>query len=179
MQAVLGSGTDVVTLLTCCTSPPQAVLPKESVTQNSTADWRESGVRSCICPFLLMHKGLFDPNLVHFVAAGLQRLRILERRKKATGAGEKHHEMDLVNQLMNLKYLSNVSRKCPSCGMATIKNEGCNKMTCVYCGSNWCWKCQQVSWRSSMRCGWVVMVTASGKVFCSISLTRFGHGNPQ
>lgn len=79
----------------------------------------------------------------------LQRLRILERRKKATGAGDKRYEMDLVNQLMNLKYLNSNSRKCPSCGMATIKNEGCNKMTCVYCGSNWCWKCQQVCRRGN------------------------------
>eukprot|EP00879_Flechtneria_rotunda_P008356 GHRR01008753.1.p1 GENE.GHRR01008753.1~~GHRR01008753.1.p1 ORF type:complete len:156 (+),score=28.10 GHRR01008753.1:2021-2488(+) len=46
--------------------------------------------------------------------------------------------------MMSLKYLGSVSKKCPSCGMATIKNEGCNKMTCSYCRQAWCWKCRQV-----------------------------------
>jgi hypothetical protein len=47
-------------------------------------------------------------------------------------------------QAMSLKYLTSHSRKCPACGMATIKNEGCNKITCGYCRAAWCWKCQQV-----------------------------------
>jgi hypothetical protein len=54
-------------------------------------------------------------------------------------------QLDLANQLMSLKYLDSCSKKCPSCGVATIKNEGCNKMTCVYCSVPWCWKCGQVS----------------------------------
>ena len=53
----------------------------------------------------------------------------------------------LLAQAMSLKYLAGASRKCPGCGMATIKNEGCNKMTCGYCRAAWCWKCQQVGGR--------------------------------
>eukprot|EP00879_Flechtneria_rotunda_P005743 GHRR01006044.1.p1 GENE.GHRR01006044.1~~GHRR01006044.1.p1 ORF type:complete len:829 (+),score=331.90 GHRR01006044.1:542-3028(+) len=74
----------------------------------------------------------------------IERLRVLERRKGATAAGDKGAELDLINQMMSLKYLGSVSKKCPSCGMATIKNEGCNKMTCSYCRQAWCWKCRQV-----------------------------------
>lgn len=73
-----------------------------------------------------------------------ERLRVLERRKGTSSAADRAHQMDLVNQAMSLKYLTSHSRKCPGCGMATIKNEGCNKMTCGYCRAAWCWKCQQV-----------------------------------
>lgn len=33
------------------------------------------------------------------------------------------------------------AKKCPRCGMATEKAEGCNKMSCGGCGAFWCWRC--------------------------------------
>jgi hypothetical protein len=60
----------------------------------------------------------------------------------------------LLLQAMSLKYLTSHSRKCPGCGMATIKNEGCNKMTCGYCRAAWCWKCQQVSFAIAVCRAW-------------------------
>jgi len=37
--------------------------------------------------------------------------------------------------------LSSVRKQaCPSCARATVKDEGCNHMTCV-CGGQWCWSC--------------------------------------
>lgn len=48
------------------------------------------------------------------------------------------------NQAMNLKFIATSSKSCPVCGMATMKNEGCNKMSCTNCGKHWCWKCNQV-----------------------------------
>jgi hypothetical protein len=48
------------------------------------------------------------------------------------------------NQAMNLKFIATASKACPVCGMATMKNEGCNKMSCTNCGKAWCWKCNQV-----------------------------------
>ncbi len=33
------------------------------------------------------------------------------------------------------------TRACPKCEAPTEKNEGCNHMTCVKCGTGWCWLC--------------------------------------
>lgn len=44
---------------------------------------------------------------------------------------------------MSLKVVADTSKACPSCGMAIDKSEGCNKMTCAYCGTFFCWKCGQ------------------------------------
>ena len=33
------------------------------------------------------------------------------------------------------------AKKCPRCGQATEKAEGCNKIMCGGCGAYWCWKC--------------------------------------
>lgn len=30
---------------------------------------------------------------------------------------------------------------CPLCKVKTMKNEGCNHMTCYFCGYHWCWVC--------------------------------------
>lgn len=32
---------------------------------------------------------------------------------------------------------------CPACKIPTIKNDGCNKMTCVRCQTKWCWLCSK------------------------------------
>ena len=32
--------------------------------------------------------------------------------------------------------------KCPHCGYATEKIEGCNHMTCSRCNKEWCWVCK-------------------------------------
>jgi hypothetical protein len=39
--------------------------------------------------------------------------------------------------------LQKTSKKCPKCGMATQKAEGCNKMACGGCGAYWCWRCNK------------------------------------
>ena len=31
---------------------------------------------------------------------------------------------------------------CPKCKTPTIKNEGCNKISCIECGAHWCWLCR-------------------------------------
>lgn len=33
------------------------------------------------------------------------------------------------------------SKVCPNCGIATVKSEGCNHITCGACGAHWCWEC--------------------------------------
>lgn len=34
--------------------------------------------------------------------------------------------------------LQKMAKRCPKCGMATQKSEGCNKMSCGGCGAYWC-----------------------------------------
>lgn len=82
--------------------------------------------------------------LVVFVFVRLQRVRVLGRRRRGTTPEDRLRDLDLQNQAMNLRLIAEVSKSCPVCGMATIKNEGCNKMTCGNCNQHWCWKCKQV-----------------------------------
>lgn len=63
---------------------------------------------------------------------------------------------------MNLKYIGEATKSCPICGMATMKNEGCNKMTCTNCGKHWCWKCNQVGERLVRECKGGVRVEREG-----------------
>ena len=35
------------------------------------------------------------------------------------------------------------TKECPKCTIISIKNEGCNHITCTYCKSNWCWICEK------------------------------------
>ena len=35
-------------------------------------------------------------------------------------------------------------KNCPYCNIVTIKNGGCNHMTCHYCGKHWCWLCRKI-----------------------------------
>ena len=69
------------------------------------------------------------------------RLAIL--KQKAAGGGK-----DAVTELrrkeqeyLNLIELEKFTKPCPTCGMAIERTEGCNKMTCVQCGSFFCYKC--------------------------------------
>jgi hypothetical protein len=34
-----------------------------------------------------------------------------------------------------------IVKSCPKCKSITEKNEGCNKMYCIKCGTKWCWLC--------------------------------------
>ncbi|GAA5951376.1 hypothetical protein JCM8115_005132 [Rhodotorula mucilaginosa] len=42
-----------------------------------------------------------------------------------------------------------IIRKCPSCGVACTKIEGCNKMTCGPCGTHFCYVCGERTERSA------------------------------
>jgi hypothetical protein len=50
------------------------------------------------------------------------------------------------NKTDNGKYIYQMHKKgklhfCPACKVATLKNDGCNKMTCFTCKTKWCWLC--------------------------------------
>lgn len=36
-------------------------------------------------------------------------------------------------------------KKCPQCGVLTIKNGGCDAMKCPRCKTKWCWACDKTS----------------------------------
>ena len=63
------------------------------------------------------------------------------------------------------------AKPCPSCGMVTIKTEGCNHMTCAagHCLADWCWLC-----RMRIGAGGVHSVHDHFSSFCR----QFGDGVP-
>ncbi|KAG2447213.1 hypothetical protein HYH02_007953 [Chlamydomonas schloesseri] len=81
------------------------------------------------------------------------KLALLEARR-AGRAGEAaaresateraRRELDKVNELKSLALVQSTTKQCPCCSMAVEKSEGCNKMTCAYCGVYWCWRCSGV-----------------------------------
>jgi len=48
----------------------------------------------------------------------------------------------LVNEMLSEILVKNISKSCPNCKAKTTKIEGCNKMTCNFCGTFWCWLCE-------------------------------------
>jgi hypothetical protein len=78
------------------------------------------------------------------------RLLVLERRAQRAGAAagdsgggarDARREADAAAQLLSLRAIREATRPCPGCGAASVRSEGCNKMTCPSCGSLWCWRC--------------------------------------
>lgn len=47
-------------------------------------------------------------------------------------------------ELESSRLMRRITKKCPSCLADTIKNGGCNHMTCANCHENWCWICNRV-----------------------------------
>jgi len=52
---------------------------------------------------------------------------------------ELRHEQDAELTRLELERMG--TKPCSYCGLATIKNRGCNHMTCVSCRGSWCWTC--------------------------------------
>jgi len=46
-----------------------------------------------------------------------------------------------LEEKKNKAWESANTKKCPKCGVATEKNQGCNHMTCYVCKTGWCWLC--------------------------------------
>ena len=61
--------------------------------------------------------------------------------------GEKWHEdgdcpKDKEVDELFQKYVKKLNmKKCPSCGIHTIKKNGCNHITCTYCKKEWSYIC--------------------------------------
>ena len=64
--------------------------------------------------------------------------------------GELYHkngkckDEEKVNELFDQYYKKYKLKKCPYCQIVTLKNGGCNHITCLYCGKNWCWLCNEL-----------------------------------
>ena len=72
------------------------------------------------------------------------------------------------------------TRPCPYCKVDTLKNSGCNHMTCSQCHNEWCWLCNKgingnVQWhfdpRNVMGCGGMQMST-NATTGCAAAVIR-------
>ena len=60
------------------------------------------------------------------------------------GGGDRYGKKQLEHMATSLAsedYLKDNARHCPHCNAPIEKNEGCNKITCWRCGTNFCWLC--------------------------------------
>jgi len=48
---------------------------------------------------------------------------------------------DKGSQSLDMKYLMEQTKPCPSCGVRTKKDGGCMYITCSSCKKPWCWQC--------------------------------------
>merc|ERR1711860_137950 len=48
---------------------------------------------------------------------------------------------ELMDNVLSEEYLTDNTRDCPHCSAPIEKNDGCNKMTCWRCNTNFCWLC--------------------------------------
>ena len=50
---------------------------------------------------------------------------------------------DTKQEIKFMKWIKDKkAKRCPNCKMYTQKNHGCNHMTCINCGYQWCWICE-------------------------------------
>ncbi|XP_021916567.1 E3 ubiquitin-protein ligase RNF14-like isoform X2 [Zootermopsis nevadensis] len=85
------------------------------------------------------------------------RLRSYERRRLVeeycNASDERRVQMEqrygrkqlqtLVDTSLSENWLASNSKKCPSCGAAIEKSDGCNKMVCWKCNTFFCWLCEE------------------------------------
>ena len=57
------------------------------------------------------------------------------------GEEARKKEQALINEVLDMKYITKEAKQCPTCKMAVQKSEGCNKMMCTNCGNYFCFKC--------------------------------------
>ncbi|KAK8738812.1 hypothetical protein OTU49_003686 [Cherax quadricarinatus] len=57
--------------------------------------------------------------------------------------GKKYLSM-LRDEYLSMNYLDENSKQCPRCRAKIEKIDGCNKMTCLECGVNFCWLCMSI-----------------------------------
>ena len=53
-------------------------------------------------------------------------------------------EEENIDKLFQQYYKKLKLKKCPNCGVVTLKKGGCNHITCTYCNKNWCWLCKKL-----------------------------------
>lgn len=70
----------------------------------------------------------------------LELISAVELREKRISEIERQKRLCKENE-ESLKWISEHTKKCPSCGIDIEKNKGCNHMTCKHCKFEFCWYC--------------------------------------
>eukprot|EP00929_Paragymnodinium_shiwhaense_P094460 TRINITY_DN55034_c0_g1_i1.p1 TRINITY_DN55034_c0_g1~~TRINITY_DN55034_c0_g1_i1.p1 ORF type:complete len:793 (-),score=201.15 TRINITY_DN55034_c0_g1_i1:167-2545(-) len=65
----------------------------------------------------------------------------LDSKLEALAAGRGKEAEAAKAELLTLRQLERSTKPCPSCGTSYEKTEGCSKMHCRVCDSNFCWRC--------------------------------------
>jgi len=82
------------------------------------------------------------------------RLAMLRQKAQGGGAAAVEELLRREHEFLSLAEIEKTSKRCPACGMAVQRSEGCNKMSCANCGSFFCWKCgKQISGYDHFKAG--------------------------
>lgn len=99
---------------------------------------------NCFFAFCTLCYGSWHPGVKCLSPEARMEMKLKQAARSGSSAEQQRRDLDAVHQMMSLKLVSETSKNCPACGMAIEKTEGCNKMTCGYCGAFFCWQCLQV-----------------------------------
>lgn len=71
------------------------------------------------------------------------KMKLLEAKAKSAGQKEVARIRKQQEEMESIMKVKSMSKQCPQCGMSISHSGGCNKMTCSYCASQFCYKCGQ------------------------------------
>lgn len=71
------------------------------------------------------------------------RLAMLRRKAEGGGAAAVEELRRKEHDFLSLAEIEKSSKRCPGCGTAIQRTEGCNKMSCANCGAFFCWRCNK------------------------------------
>ncbi|GAA5869075.1 hypothetical protein JCM3774_002467 [Rhodotorula dairenensis] len=108
-----------------------------------------AGLEKCpFCPFA----AVIDEGDIHFPCQGCKIVSCRRCRQEEHGARPcpvlPRTEAEVLHQIEEAMSEA-IIRRCPSCGVACTKTEGCNKMTCGPCGAHFCYVCGERTERSA------------------------------
>jgi hypothetical protein len=142
--------------------------------------------RDCPNPAGCDHRQIGNPSSPQMVCKKCQYVYCFEHSNAHPNQDCKWYEKKIRSEVQKTKAAVKAlgTRPCPYCRVDTLKNSGCNHMTCGQCHNEWCWLCNKgingnVEWHFDPRnlagCGGMQMSTNATTGLPAAIIRRFMH----